>query len=221
MASSRTDGDSVPILQFLFDHGDTRVNDTWLEHQTEICPWWGFDNAAPLHHAARVGNIKAVRWLLDRGADPTRLSKRILGGGTTPIDSAAFMKHTDIEELLLQATENMYGIRDVPVLVPLPPKGLDEPRLKIFLENSAEMGNIPQGNGEGNGGAGGAQQDYSMFLMFLEQSNKKTIQLERADSNIPDERQSFEIFGDGTDEHLEGFNFDASLRETEGTISEE
>ncbi|KAL8995491.1 MAG: hypothetical protein Q9169_004785 [Polycauliona sp. 2 TL-2023] len=59
VASNRTDPDSVPVLQFLFDHGDTRVSDTWLEDQHDLDCNYTFDNATPLHHAI-VGILKTA-----------------------------------------------------------------------------------------------------------------------------------------------------------------
>ena len=60
MASDRTDSDSVAILQFLFDRGDTRINDTYLNSRPELDLRGPVKNAAPLHHAARVGSIDTV-----------------------------------------------------------------------------------------------------------------------------------------------------------------
>ena len=60
---------SVPILQFLFDIGDTRINDTWLEDQLNCIPWNGLDKATPLHHAVRVGNIDSVRSIEEEQTD--------------------------------------------------------------------------------------------------------------------------------------------------------
>ncbi|KAL8982046.1 MAG: hypothetical protein Q9205_003335 [Flavoplaca limonia] len=104
MASDRIDSECIPILQFLFDSGDTRINDVWLEDQPDSIPWNGFDNATPLHHAVRAGNIDSVRWLLDHGADPLKRSRRIIGSGTTPIDTTTYIDHEEIAALLIEAT---------------------------------------------------------------------------------------------------------------------
>ncbi|KAL8726866.1 MAG: hypothetical protein Q9166_006418 [cf. Caloplaca sp. 2 TL-2023] len=198
MASDRTDPDCVPILQFLFDHGDTRVNNTWLEDRPELHPWWGFDNATPLHHAARVGNIDAVRWLLEHGADPSKRSKRIIGCGTTPIDSATFMKHTEVVQLLLQATEDLYGSRDLPVPITSPPKNLDQAHAALFLGRPSDIHSIPQGNGVSNG-QNHAIQDYSFYLMLLEIQSKKKAQMAHEEQNTPDDGQPGESLAEAAD----------------------
>lgn len=213
MASQRTDNDAVPILQYLFDHGDTKVNDTWREHEFKTDIYAGDNNAAPLHHAARVGNIYTVAWLLDHGADPLRRSKCIVGCGTTPLDSAVFMKHKEIEELLLEATEIMYGSRDPPVFIPDPLPGLREKDQLLFLESQDGIRCIPQENGRSVGQYSPIQ-DYSFYLMLLEQENKRKINKEPEEYviSVEKEKQPVEILMGEWD--AQGFDFDAFLKET-------
>lgn len=50
----------------------------------------------PLHHAAWRGHRAAVAWLLDHGADRTRVNKY----GSTPLETARYFGHQEIIELL-------------------------------------------------------------------------------------------------------------------------
>ncbi|KAL9037905.1 MAG: hypothetical protein Q9180_003454, partial [Flavoplaca navasiana] len=151
MASDRTDSGCIPILQFLFDSGDTRINDVWLEDQPDSIPWNGFDNATPLHHAVRVGNIDSVRWLLDHGADPLKRSRRIIGSGTTPIDTAFYLGYEEIAALLIQANGD-------PRQNPQKPPDIDQ---------------VAPGNGISAGRGNRAIQDYSMHLMLVESEREQ------------------------------------------------
>ncbi|KAL8888223.1 MAG: hypothetical protein Q9215_004314 [Flavoplaca cf. flavocitrina] len=153
MASDRTDSECIPILQFLFDSGDTRINDVWLEDEPDSIPWNGFDNATPLHHAVRAGNIDSVRWLLDHGADPLKRSRRIIGSGTTPIDTATYLGHDKIAALLIEAT--------------------GKPRQSTSLQKPPDIDQVAPGNGLSAGRGNRAIQDYSMHLMLVESEREK------------------------------------------------
>jgi len=65
----------------------------------------------PIHHghlvAASEGNLQAVRYLLDQGADVNAREN----GGSTPLAEAAYYGHTDvIKELLLRGADlNLIG----------------------------------------------------------------------------------------------------------------
>ncbi|KAL8673288.1 MAG: hypothetical protein Q9168_002286 [Polycauliona sp. 1 TL-2023] len=187
MASDRTDPDSVPILQFLFDHGDKRINSTYLEDRPDLDPWHALDNAAPLHHAARVGNIDTVQWLLQHGADPTRRTKRVVGYGTTPLDSARHTNHTEIAKLLEKAIANSLNFtarEDLP----------SDPDATAFYHKATRTSpetpptgprvDINHGNGPGAPGQNYAQQDYSMYLMLREMENKKRRLLEKENQDV-------------------------------------
>ncbi|KAL8792047.1 MAG: hypothetical protein Q9195_005388 [Heterodermia aff. obscurata] len=168
MASDRTDPDSVAILQFLFDHGDTRINDTYLPSRSEIQLRSCINNAAPLHHAARVGNIDTVRWLLQHGANPWQRTVVTIGYGTTPMDSAHYGNHTDIVELLHEAIMVFPGTPE-PIL-PKPQtdiKIVDEAN-KHYYESTLKgmRSDINHGNGDRSRGPGAM--DYSFELMILE-----------------------------------------------------
>jgi ankyrin repeat protein len=49
-----------------------------------------------LHHAAWRNHIAAVPWLLDHGADKTRVNKY----GSTPLETARHFNHEEIVKLL-------------------------------------------------------------------------------------------------------------------------
>ena len=56
----------------------------------------GDPNWTPLHHAAWRNHIAAVSWLLERGADKTRVNRY----GSTPLETARYFNHQEIIELL-------------------------------------------------------------------------------------------------------------------------
>jgi hypothetical protein len=56
----------------------------------------GDSNWTPLHHAAWRNHIAAVPWLLDHGADKTRVNKY----GSTPLETARYFNHEEIVNLL-------------------------------------------------------------------------------------------------------------------------
>ncbi|KAL8870673.1 MAG: hypothetical protein Q9174_003337 [Haloplaca sp. 1 TL-2023] len=189
MASHRTDPECIPIMQYIYDKGDTRINATYLEDQQTTDKYRGFDNATPLHHAARLGNIDAVRWLLNHGANPTIRTKRVIGYGTTALDSATTKNHTEIAALLRQSIDELPQElrRDLPQW----PTGTDflskynrkiispstwGPRTDINHGNYAEPSGM---NSHHEHGPNHAVQDYSFFLMILEMMNKERIKRTR------------------------------------------
>ncbi|KAL9627668.1 MAG: hypothetical protein Q9204_006410 [Flavoplaca sp. TL-2023a] len=153
MASDRTDSECIAISQFLFDSGDTRINDVWLEDQPDSIPWNGFDNATPLHLAVRAGNIDSVRWLLNHGADPLKRSRRIIGSGTTPIDTATYMGYEEIAALLIEAT--------------------GDSRQNKTLQKPPDIDQVAPGNGLSADRGNRAIQDYSMHLMLVESERER------------------------------------------------
>jgi hypothetical protein len=58
----------------------------------------GDPNWTPLHHAAWRNHFAAVAWLLEHGADRTRINKY----GSTPLDTARYFGHEGIIEILSQ-----------------------------------------------------------------------------------------------------------------------
>jgi ankyrin repeat protein len=56
----------------------------------------GDPNWTPLHHAAWRNHIAAVSWLLEHGANRTRVNKY----GSTPLETARYFDHKEIIELL-------------------------------------------------------------------------------------------------------------------------
>lgn len=188
MASGRTDLDSVPILQFLFDHGDARVNNTYMGDLPE--QYQGLDDAAPLHHAARVGNIDTVRWLLKHGANPTVRNRRVIRYGTTPLDSALFFKHEEIAELLLQAEATLPDeLHHRPWLADQ--HGTDfksKTNREIFASEPTIV--LRQDINHGNSGPMVAPnhvlQNYSMYLMLCERDRKEKGKAERETKQLSD-----------------------------------
>ncbi len=116
-------GGNEEVMRLLLDHGGLRADRfqqvlEWsLEphvrsgdpfyHIARIVLDYGFDiNMRPergrtlLHGAANRGTVKAVRWLLQNGADPNALD----GGGRTPLHVCAERNtSTSVLELLLEA----------------------------------------------------------------------------------------------------------------------
>ena len=56
----------------------------------------GDPNWTPLHHAAWRNHMAAVSWLLEHGADRTRVNKY----GSTPLETARYFDHKEMVELL-------------------------------------------------------------------------------------------------------------------------
>ena len=59
-------------------------------------PETGDPNWTPLHHAAWRNHIAAVSWLVEHGADRTRVNKY----GSTPLETARYFGHSEIVEIL-------------------------------------------------------------------------------------------------------------------------
>ncbi|KAL8838555.1 MAG: hypothetical protein Q9176_004952 [Flavoplaca citrina] len=129
--------------------GDTRCLQVLLDH--------GWDINSPEPHneppVLRAGNIDSVRWLLDHGADPLKRSRRIIGSGTTPIDTAIYMGHDKIAALLIDAT--------------------GDPRQSTTLQRPLDIDQVAPGNGISAGRGNRAIQDYSMHLMLVESEREK------------------------------------------------
>ncbi|KAL9123543.1 MAG: hypothetical protein Q9217_007030, partial [Psora testacea] len=97
-AAWRTDRESVPILQYMFDRGAPINNSQW-EDREELRYSWAKSvyGTTPLYNAASQGNVEAVKWLLEHGADR---HKRNLGGTEslptkTALDAALEQKTPD------------------------------------------------------------------------------------------------------------------------------
>lgn len=59
-------------------------------------PETGDPNWTPLHHAAWRNHIAAVSWLLDHGADRTRVNRY----GSTPLETARCFDHSEVIKIL-------------------------------------------------------------------------------------------------------------------------
>ena len=95
-ASNRTDSEGVPIMQYLLNRGAS-INDTLWENRPDLMHWAMVGASTPLHGAAAAGNVEAVRFLLEHGADRTKRSVR---SGKLPIDVAQACKNIDIGNIL-------------------------------------------------------------------------------------------------------------------------
>ncbi|KAL8837525.1 MAG: hypothetical protein Q9170_002484 [Blastenia crenularia] len=187
-AVGRTDSECVPILQYLFDHGDTGINDASFENKKKLQEWSHLGNETPLHHAARVGNIDAVKWLLEHGADPTKRTTCSGKPGDLAVDMAAFYGYMNIVDLLLPATEeNVNLLRSEITVAPTssfnsavhPPRWIPAPfemnTVPSFL-GTADC-HIPTGKLKLKERPRGGHelQDYSMLLLLTEQIIQKRM----------------------------------------------
>ena len=186
MASNRTDPDSVAILQFLFDHGDTNVNEIYQRIRPELGLNDWKNNGAPLHHAARVGNRDTVIWLLRHGANPSKRTVVTVGYGATPEDHAAYNNHSDIVDLLIQAVKDS---TDPPGPIQVKPltgvKTLDEINESSFRSvTQGRSKRICHGNGDPSKWKGNALMDYTFDLMIMEQTERlRSAQLVSREAN--------------------------------------
>ena len=105
-AAWRTDPESVPILQYIFDRGAPINNSQWEDCEGLRDNWAkSVYGTTPLYNAASQGNVEIVKWLLEHGADR---HKRNLGGteslpAKTALDAAlegSTPDHAKIVELL-------------------------------------------------------------------------------------------------------------------------
>ena len=203
MASDRTDPDTVAILQFLFDHGDTRINQTYLSSRPELNVGGCIKNAAPLHHSARVGNIDSVRWLLQHGANPWQRTTVTIGYGTTPIDSACYDNHTDVVDLLLEAIKEF----------PIPPEPiLPKPRTGIKIVDRANEAyyesttngvrrDINHGNSDRTRGPGAMDYSYELMIFrLLEGKSERGDHEESSERNGYSDRSDRESQADSSEE---------------------
>lgn len=75
------------------------VADRLLEAGADVnagCVMRGDPNWTPLHHAAWRNHLAAVSWLLEHGAEKTRVNKY----GSTPLETARYFDHKEIIEAL-------------------------------------------------------------------------------------------------------------------------
>ncbi|HWB11959.1 MAG TPA: ankyrin repeat domain-containing protein [Pirellulales bacterium] len=80
-------------------HGWREVAERLLHAGADInagSPETGDPNWTPLHHAAWRNHIAAVYWLLEHGADRTRVNKY----GNTPLETAKYFGHSEIVRIL-------------------------------------------------------------------------------------------------------------------------
>ena len=100
-AIHRTDTHWKPMAQFLLDKGYD-INRIALDRRSTYRG--SNDRVCVLHDAARRGKLVKVRFLLEKGADPTRKS----AGGFTPRETATDDDYGDVDDdivEILQAAE--------------------------------------------------------------------------------------------------------------------
>ncbi|KAL8943285.1 MAG: hypothetical protein Q9211_001032 [Gyalolechia sp. 1 TL-2023] len=183
MAVGRTDSECVPILQYLFDHGDTGINDASFENKPKCEEWSRLGNEAPLHHAARVGNIDAVKWLLEHGADPTKRTVCSGESGDLAVDIASFYGNTNIVNLLLQATEDDVSLLRSKITAEPKTRFDDEKHSRRWIPAPFEMNTVPEFDGTATDyiptvkfrdrPRGDELQDYTMLQILMEQIFQK------------------------------------------------
>ena len=72
-----------------------------LEGDASLAQQWSPDGFTPLHLAAFFGQLAAVRWLLDQGADVAAVSRNDMR--VQPLHSAAANGHVEVCNLLLES----------------------------------------------------------------------------------------------------------------------
>ncbi|KAL8812793.1 MAG: hypothetical protein Q9200_000760 [Gallowayella weberi] len=183
MASGRTDPEYTPIMQYLFDNGDIDINKTYNEDRPELEGWSDLSNQIPLHHAARSGNIEAVRWLLERGATPTKRAKCGNRLSDLPYHAALRKHHMEIVNVLIQATVDTEE-KESPIML----SNDIETTIAEFYRSPYVPESVKNSNGKvTSSGDNYALQDYSMLLMLLERERKRRARIAGRERGQPPE----------------------------------
>ncbi len=90
--------DAVPVLGMLLDRGAPIDAVMYEEHLGSMSLYFFIPRNTPLCKAAAIGNAEAVRFLLERGADPTVRNS----WGETPVDCAEQRGRREVFEILTQ-----------------------------------------------------------------------------------------------------------------------
>ncbi|SPQ23414.1 49c22cb9-5628-4943-804e-7c10fbec3dec [Thermothielavioides terrestris] len=87
--------DVVTVLGMLLDRGAPLNAVMYANHAGSWRMYFFLERGTPLHKAATIGNAEAVRFLLDRGADPRIPNSK----GRTALECAERAGHKEIVEI--------------------------------------------------------------------------------------------------------------------------
>ena len=90
--------DVIPVIGMLLDRGAPLDAVMYEEHPGSVQLSFMYERHTPLGKAAETGNAEAVRFLLERGADPSVQSSK----GRTALECAEQKGHREIVEILSQ-----------------------------------------------------------------------------------------------------------------------
>lgn len=97
-AIQRQDGNAVAVIELLLNLGHAIDNIMFQDDPRSWLQWKLGDPGTPLFAAVQKGKMEIVKFLLSRGADPTRASNK----GSTPLELADRKGYTSIVDLLEQ-----------------------------------------------------------------------------------------------------------------------
>lgn len=87
------------LLMQAIDAGDVAKVKQFIDGDPSLIAARDEYQKTPLHHAASAGNMEIVKFLLEKGADPTARDK----WNVTPTERAALKGHNEIAALLMSA----------------------------------------------------------------------------------------------------------------------
>ncbi len=126
--------DVVTILSMLLDRGAPLDAVMYEDHGGSFQLNFFFERHTPLCKAAAIGNVEAVRLLLERGADPSIQNSK----GRTPLECAERAGHKEIVDMLAQWPRSS----DVGKHLPKTPLLIERHEVWVKTENLARDGTI-------------------------------------------------------------------------------